>query len=308
MRYDDIKLALKANLAAGQAPTALVVSPTTREIISSVRQALREGYIREAILLGDPALIPLAVDDPGHGLRIHAVDGEEAILATLRERLLQRHKDLVIKGNISSGKLLRAVLSASTHQDDRLSHLYLLDSKSFPDWAIVISDAGVNIDPDLPTKAKIIDNAVQFARAIGFDHPRIALLSAVETVNPAMQSSLDAAALRAMAEGGRFPHCHIDGPMAIDAALSPRSATAKSLTGEVAGRADVLICPNIDSANSTAKALIGTTGRAMGVIYGGAGVPVAFPSRGDSEETRLDSILLAASLAVSPQASAQAAG
>jgi phosphotransacetylase len=297
MEYDEIRIALLQRLARGTPPTAIVVSPYTPEIISAVQRALRDGIVGDAILVGDPAQIPLARADAGTRLRFQPLESEEAVLTFVSERLWQGDGNLVVKGSISSGKLLRTVLAAGAHPDDRLSHIYVIDSSAFPGRAVVFSDAGVNIAPDLQTKEKIIDNVVHFAHNIGYAFPRIAVLSAVETLNPAIQSTVDAAALKAMGERGRFGRCHVDGPMALDAAMIPRAAAAKSLTGEVAGRADILICPEIDGANSTAKALIGTTGRAMGVIYGGRGVPIAFPSRGDSEETRLGSILLAAGLA-----------
>lgn len=297
MHYEDIKRGLLARLAEGKPPTAIVASPYTPEIISSLERALHGKVISRAILVGDPALMPLNEDAASQGLEIHVTNSEEGILDFVRDCLRQDDGILVIKGNISSGKLLRTVLAAGAHQDERLSHIYVIDSKSFPERAVVFSDAGVNIRPDLETKKKIIENAVQLAHNIGLLEPRVALLSAVETINPAMQSTLDAATLHQLGTQGRFGSCHVDGPMAIDAAMIPRSAQAKSLKGEVAGRADILICPDLDSANSTSKALIGSTGRAMGVIYGASGIPVAFPSRGDSEETRLDSIVLAAALA-----------
>jgi phosphotransacetylase len=161
---------------------------------------------------------------------------------------------------------------------------------------VAFADAGVNIAPDLAAKAAIIRNSVDALRALGAHRPRLAVLSAVEVVKHGLASSVDAALLTQMARRGQLGDVDVDGPLSIDAALSMDAARDKSLTGTVPGQADVLIAPSLDAANMTSKAIIGTTGRAMGVVLG-AKVPVALPSRGDSLQTRIHSLLLAAYLA-----------
>jgi len=306
MRYDKIVALLHDRLArATGGVTAIVAAPSSREILSSLCDALDAGFLSLVQLVGNPAAIPFS--NAAEQARFEVVPAllEAAIAAKVTELAAGQGRTIVVKGRISSSTLLGAVLAAGRAQR-RISHIYVIDSSAFPDRAIIITDAGVNIRPDLAQKVEIIENAIALARQIACETPRVALLSAIEYVNPSMQSSVEAATLKAMGESGRFPGSFIEGPLALDAAMMPEAAAAKSLYGEVAGRADILVAPDIESGNCTAKALIGATGRAMGVIYGAA-VPIAFPSRGDSQATRLDSLMLAAALAEPYQKEEQAA-
>lgn len=254
---------------------------------------MARAQITRTILVGQRGSMPISAED-GHGFEI--VEADEADIAECCTALARNiDRAVVVKGKISSGKLLSALL-AGGRTSQRLSHVYVIDSPAQPGRALIVTDAGVNIRPDLDVKVEIVNNAVSLANSLGYDRPCVALLSAVETVNPAIPSTVDAAAIRTMAESGKFPSARVDGPMSMDVAISRRAADAKKMAGPVAGMADVLVLPDIDSGNTAAKALIGADGRAMGVIYG-AFVPIAFPSRGDSEATRRDSLLLAAALA-----------
>lgn len=286
MLYSKILQTILGTLEKKGEGRAVVVAPYMREIVAAVKKVFDNGFLSEVLFIGDPERIPckktfytlVPKTDPVEMAQYAADEGKKS-------------GTTIIKGNISSSVLLKAVLKGSGGKRVA-SHLYIINSMAFPKRAILVTDAGVNIAPDLNTKVQILENAVFVARAVGYEKPRVALLSATETVNPVMQSTIDASAITVMNTRGSLKRADIDGPMALDAALLDSSARTKGLSGPVAGQADILMLDDIESANSTSKALIGENGDAMGVIMG-AGTPVAFPSRGDSELTRYNSLLLA---------------
>ncbi|WP_344316412.1 phosphate acyltransferase, partial [Acrocarpospora pleiomorpha] len=210
--------------------------------------------------------------------------------------------DYVVKGSIASADLLKGLLGRDRLGTGRVaSHLYIIEAPAYAGRTIAFADSGVNIAPDLATKADIIRNSAEALRALGVSRPRLAVLSAVELVKPGLLSSVDAALLTVMAHRGQLGDVIVDGPLSIDAALSVEAARSKSLAGAVPGRADILLAPDIDAANMTSKAIIGATGRAMGVVLG-ARAPISLPSRGDSLQTRVHSLLLASYLGSAPDA------
>jgi phosphotransacetylase len=290
MQYTDIVANMRAALQQrSHKPRALVAAPYAAEVIAALEKIYSEGYLDVVVLVGDAEKIP---DSHPDFTRVHLADPQAIADFTASES--REGGGVVIKGNISSSTLLKAVL-AGTGAKHIASHVYIIRSRAFPDKTVLVADAGVNIHPDLKAKAEILKNTVEVARRVGIVSPRVALISAVENINPAMQSTLDAAALKVMGERHVFGDARVDGPMAFDAAMLLAAAATKGLAGPVAGCADVLILDDIEAGNSTAKALIGADGDAMGVVVGGGRV-VAFPSRGDSEKTRYDSLLLAAFL------------
>ncbi|MBR9911403.1 MAG: phosphate acetyltransferase [Gammaproteobacteria bacterium] len=289
MDYLSILKTIVESLRQGEKVRAVVAAPYSAEIVQSVKRVYDDGFLSELIFVGEREKIPVA--DNFFTLVEKFSDEDIAVTATEAAR---RPGSIIIKGKLSSSTLLKAVLKGSGGKRVA-SHVYIIDSKAFPGRAILTTDAGVNIKPDVGTKAKIVDNALSVAHAVGYQQPKVAILSAVETINSHMQGTLDASSLCAMAAEGRFGDAVLAGPMALDAALLQRSATIKGMSGPVAGSADILVLDDIEAGNSTSKALIGEFGDAMGVIVG-AGVPVAFPSRGDSETTRYHSLLLAAYL------------
>ncbi|MFA7554850.1 MAG: phosphate acyltransferase [Spongiibacteraceae bacterium] len=295
MQYADILDTITRRLVQGNKPCAVVAAPYSSAILSSLQQAVDNGFIGQVLLVGDKAQIP---DSGSHFDVEPIVDPQE--IASFAAKRAKENAGLLIKGSISSGTLLRAALSGSASSEAGpkpiASHVYVIQSKAFPGQTILVADAGVNIKPDCATKGLIIQNTVDVAHKLGIERPRVAIVCAVESINPHIQSTVDAAQLKAMGERGVFGVADIDGPMAMDAAMIPSAAQAKKLSGPVAGNANVLILDNIEAANSTTKGLIGVDGDAMGVVVGGS-IPVAFPSRGDTEETRYHSLLLAAYLA-----------
>jgi phosphotransacetylase len=290
MDYKNIVARITTGLASGAKPCVVVAAPYNAEVLSSLQQALANGFIGDVLLVGDKAQMP---PEASSFSVVDIQDGKE--IATFAANKAREAQGLLIKGTIASSTILRAALSGA--ENKRIaSHVYVMQSKAFPEQLLLVADAGVNIKPDVDAKAAIIRNTIAVAHKLGIERPKVALVCAVESVNPHIQSTLDAAALVEMANQGAFDTADIAGPMALDAALLPRAAKTKKLSGSVAGQANVLILNDIDAANSTAKGLIGVDGDAMGVVVGGT-IPVAFPSRGDSEKTRYDSLLLAAYLA-----------
>jgi phosphate acetyltransferase/phosphate butyryltransferase len=178
----------------------------------------------------------------------------------------------------------------------RLSHVYVMDVPSYP-RPLLVTDAAINIAPDLATKRDIAQNAIDLARAIGIESPRLAVLSAVETVNPAMPSTLDAAALCKMGQRGQITGGIIDGPLAFDNAVNARAAAEKGIESPVAGRADILLVPDIEAGNMVAKQLTFLAGADAAGVVVGARIPIVLTSRADDARTRLASCAVALMLA-----------
>jgi phosphate butyryltransferase len=206
--------------------------------------------------------------------------------------------------------LLHAVLAPDSGLTTgrRLSHVYLMDVPSYP-RPLLVTDAAVNIAPDLMQKRDIIQNAIDLAHIMGIAAPRVALLSAVEVVNPKLRSTLDAAALCKMADRGQITGGLVDGPLAFDNAISPQAAAEKHIVSPVAGQADILVVPDLEAGNMLAKQLTFLGGAdAAGVVLG-ARVPIILTSRADGERTRLASCAVAVLIARSrARVAAKAAG
>ncbi len=202
---------------------------------------------------------------------------------------------ILLKGALDTGTFLRAVLDP--HEGVRtgrvLSDVLLFEDPGHHPYGMrMITDGGVIPNPDLQQKIEIIRNALVVARALGWERPRVALLSATEKVHSALPSTGDAAIISKMNERGQIPGCVIEGPLSLDLAVSPESAAIKGIASPVAGRADILVCPNIEVANILAKGVIYFAGRRAAHVAIGAAVPVLIPSRSDRAEAKLLSIAL----------------
>jgi len=199
-----------------------------------------------------------------------------------------------MKGKLHTDELLGAVVSRSKglRTDRRLSHIFALDVPSYP-RTLFVTDAAINIAPDLEELQDIVQNAIDLCRALGTEMPRAALLSAVETVTGRLPSTLVAAALCKMHDRGQITGGLIDGPLAFDNAISPAAVKAKGINSPVAGQADILVAPNLESGNMIAKQLIYLAGAESAGIVIGARVPIMLPSRADSADSRLASAALA---------------
>ncbi|PFH84765.1 phosphate butyryltransferase [Bacillus sp. AFS088145] len=201
---------------------------------------------------------------------------------------------IVMKGNLSSSVLLKEVLNKEYGLRDKsvLSHVAIFAVPGREN-AVIVTDAAMNIAPTLDQKVKIIENSVEIARKVGIETPKVAVLAAVEVVNPAMQATLDAASLTVMNTRGQIKNCIVDGPLALDNAISVEAAKHKGLTGEVAGQADILLVPTIETGNILYKSLVFMANSEVAALIAGAKAPIVLTSRSDSAMTKLYSLALA---------------
>lgn len=274
-----------------------VVCPYSEDSLEGAFAAAERKLI-EPILVGERDKIETAARDHGRTIDtlriVEAGDAREAAEAACG-LVRSGEADSVMKGHLHSDTLLRAVLDRTSglRGDGRLSHVFIMDVPGV-DQLLFVTDAAVNISPDLQAKAGIVQNAINVARAMGVAEPKAGVLSAVETVNPALPSTLDAAALAKMSERGQIKGGVVDGPLAMDNAVDLEAARIKGLKGEVAGRADILVAPNLEAGNMLAKELTFVARAEAAGLVVGARAPVILTSRADSEFSRLVSCAAAA--------------
>lgn len=205
-----------------------------------------------------------------------------------------RNADILMKGNIATNLLLKAVLNKEygLRSGQVLSHVAVFEVPGF-ERLLIVTDAAMNIAPTLDEKAQIVNNAVDFALGIGIDHPKVAPIAAVEVVNTNMQATVDAAALTIMNNRGQIKNCLIDGPLALDNAVSAIAAEHKGIQSGVAGNADILLVPTIEVGNVLYKSLIYFAKAKVGAMVAGATAPIVLTSRSDTAESKLYSLALA---------------
>ncbi|MEO1039831.1 MAG: bifunctional enoyl-CoA hydratase/phosphate acetyltransferase [Pseudomonadota bacterium] len=274
-----------------------VVCPYTEESLEGALDAATRELITP-ILVGETAKIEAAAlaaerDLTGIGI-IDAASASEAAGAAAR-LVAEGGAHSLMKGHLHTDTILRAVLDRAhgLRGERRISHVFVLDMPGV-DHLLFVTDAAVNIAPDLKVKMDIAQNSIDLARALGITLPKVGVLSAVEKVNPALPSSLDAAALSKMADRGQITGGLVDGPLAMDNAVDLEAAQIKGLTGEVAGRAEILIAPNLEAGNMLAKELTFVARAESAGVVVGARAPVVVTSRADSEFSRLVSCAVAA--------------
>ena len=287
---------LMARAAFGSSIATAIVHPCDDVSLGAAIDAARAGLI-VPILVGPAAKIQAAAQQAGldiSGYRL--VDTPHSHAAAARAVALVRNGEarLLMKGSLHTDELMHAVVAADTglRTERRLSHVYLMD---VPGYArpLLVTDAAINIAPSLADKRDIIQNAIDLALIMGMKIPRVAVLSAVETVNPAIPSTVDAAALCKMAERGQISGGIVDGPLAFDNAVSPEAAREKGIVSPVAGLADILVVPDLESGNMLAKQLTFLAGADAAGIVMGAQVPIILTSRADSPRTRVASCAVA---------------
>ncbi|MBO9412521.1 MULTISPECIES: bifunctional enoyl-CoA hydratase/phosphate acetyltransferase [unclassified Ruegeria] len=277
-------------------PTA-VVAP---EDANSLGGALL-GYANDIItpiLVGNRGKVEAAAAELGAdltGIEIveaasHGVAAHKAV-----DLVVEGKAETLMKGYLHTDELLHAVLrrEKGLRTGRRLSHVFVMDVPGMS-RPIMVTDAAVNIAPDLETKADIVQNAIHLAHSIGIETPKVGVLSAVETINPHMPSSVDAALLSKMAERGQITGGLVDGPLAMDNAVDLNAARTKGITSEVGGAADILVAPNIEAGNMVAKQLTFIShAEAAGIVLGAA-APIILTSRSDDDASRLASCAVAA--------------
>lgn len=302
-----VRLAERAKLhelldaATQPEPVAMaVVHPVDEQALLGALESAQAGLI-VPVLVGPEARIRQAADAAEvdiSGFRIidvpHSHAAAEQAVALARSGAVQA----IMKGSLHSDELLREVVrrNSGLRTERRISHVSAFDVPTYP-RPLFITDAGINIAPTLEEKVDIVQNAIDLAHAIGIAQPRVAILSAIETVNPRIRSTVEAAALCKMAERGQISGAVLDGPLAFDNAVSETAAATKGIVSEVAGRADILVAPDLEAANMLVKQLTYLADASGAGLVVGARVPIVLTSRADDAITRMASCALALLLA-----------
>ena len=286
---------ISATSSLAAVPTA-VVHPCDAASLKGAIEAGEKGII-VPVLVGPRAKIEAAAQDGGCDLSgVEIIDVPHSHAAAEQAVALARagKVNMLMKGKIHTDELLRPALDKATglRTERRMSHIFALDVPTYPKL-LLISDAAINTFPDLPAKRDIVQNAIDLAKALGIDLPKVALLSAVETVTSNLPSTVDAAALCKMADRGQITGGLLDGPLAFDNAISKAAADAKGIVSDVAGKADILIVPDLESGNMIAKQLIYLAGADAGGVVLGARVPIVLTSRADGVLSRIASAAMA---------------
>ncbi|MDG5470745.1 phosphate butyryltransferase [Jeotgalibacillus sp. ET6] len=279
--------------------TVAVVKAEDHEVLKAVEMAT-ELELANFILIGDEKKIDdlIAQNYPsllqnGRVVTRHAGDA-----LTAAEKGVQAVKDgeaaVLMKGHIETAPLLKAVLhkEKGMRTGNVLSHVALFEVPAI-ERSIFVTDAAMNVAPDLQQKVQIVSNAVSVAHKLGVSKPKVAPLAAVEVINPSMQATLDAAALTQMNRRGQITGCIVDGPLALDNAISMDAAKQKKIGGEVAGQADILLVSSIEAGNVLYKSLMYFGNSQVGAIIAGAKAPIVLTSRSDSAQSKLNSLAMA---------------
>jgi phosphate acetyltransferase len=276
--------------------TTIVVHPCDETSLRGPVEAAEAGIIKP-IFVGPAAKVKAVAQQ--HKLDIgkyELVDVEHSDAAAIKgvEMIRAGKAELLMKGSLHTDELMRAVTASATglRTARRISHVFIMDVPSHPD-TLIVTDAAINIAPDLDVKRDIVQNAIDLFVQVGMGTPRVAILSAVETVTPKIPSTIEAAALCKMADRGQITGGILDGPLAFDNAVDPEAARIKGIKSEVAGRAQILVVPNLEAGNMLAKNLIFLSKADAAGLVLGARVPIILTSRADSVRTRMASCAIA---------------
>ncbi|WP_281063715.1 phosphate acetyltransferase [Sphingomonas sp. LaA6.9] len=308
-RHEKFKRLVEA--AQRHPPTATAIAHPCDEVsLESAVEAARlklitpilvgpESKIREVAAANDLDISAFEIVDAAH-----SHDSAAKAVALVRAG----RADALMKGSLHTDELMAAVVARETglRTARRISHSFIMDVPGY-ESALIISDAAVNIAPTLEDKIHIVQNAIDLGHAMGISEVRVAILSAMETVNPKVPSTIEAAALCKMADRGQITGGVLDGPLALDNAISPEAAAIKKIASPVAGRANALIVPDLEAGNMLAKSLSFLAGADAAGIVLGARVPIILTSRADAQLTRLASCAVAVLVAASRRAKADSA-
>jgi phosphate butyryltransferase len=287
--------------AKGQQTRKVSVAVAQDEPVLEAIKEAKEQEIAEAILVGDrEEIISIGLKIGMNMDEYDIIDECDVKTAALKavELVSSGQANMVMKGLVSTADFLRAVLNKQVglRTGKLMSHIAVFENPKI-NRLLFLTDSAFNMYPGLEDKVQIVNNAVKVAHAVGIQSPKVAPVCAVEVVNPHMPATLDAAALSKMCDRGQIKGCIVDGPLALDNALSEEAAEHKGVTGEVAGKADVLLMPNIEAGNIMYKTLTYTSDSKNGGILVGTSAPVILTSRADTHEAKLYSIALAALVA-----------
>jgi phosphate acetyltransferase len=276
--------------------TTAVVWPLSDVALRGATEAAAEGLI-EPTLIGDEAEMKALAAKIGVDIGpfpILQADSESKAAELGVAMCRSGNAQAMMKGSLHTDELMKVAMQRDTglRTSRRITHVFVMDTPAYA-RTLLITDAAINIRPEFEDKIHIVQNAIDLAHALGVPEPKVALLSAVETVNPKIPSTMEAAALCKMADRGQITGGILDGPLAFDTAVSVKAARIKHLTSPVTGQADILVVPDLESGNMLAKQLEYLGGAQLAGIVLGARVPVILTSRADSAETRLTSCAVA---------------
>ncbi|WLR56408.1 phosphate butyryltransferase [Mesobacillus subterraneus] len=279
--------------------TVAVAAAEDAEVLEAVAQAVNLE-LADFLLYGNEEEIEkmIAAKHPGladsKGVRIISAPNHHAAAEMAVKAVKDNEANVLMKGHIPTAAILKAVLNKENglRTGSVLSHVAVFEVPGYDRFTIV-TDAAMNIAPDLEQKAQIIKNTIKIAHSIGIELPKVAPLAAVEVINPTMQATIDAASLTLMNKRGQITGCIVDGPLVLDNAVSQLAAEHKGIKSEVAGRADILLVPAIEVGNVLYKSLIYFANAKVGAVIAGAKAPIVLTSRADTAESKLYSLALA---------------
>jgi phosphate butyryltransferase len=302
MRISSFTELLEAARKAG--PKTVAIAAAHEKEILQAAQAAEAERIADCILVGNEAAVRSLADCLDIDLtQMEVIDEPDVAQAATRvmELVREGRAQIAMKGRIETGDFLRAALNRTSglRTGRLLSHVGVFEIQGF-DRLILVTDAGVVVAPDITQKIAIVQNAIEVAQALGVAKPKVAILAATEMVNPKIPTTLDAANLSKMADRGQIRGGIVDGPLALDNAISKESSSIKGINSPVAGQADILVTPDVEAGNMLAKAITYFgKGRMAGVVVGGQS-PLIVASRSDPHETKLMSIALGVVMASQP--------
>jgi phosphate butyryltransferase len=277
--------------------SVVVVQPNNEETLSAVVDAKNLG-LADFHLVGDKSLINQTLKklngNPADYFIYNIASTEEAIIKSF-ELIHNKTCHVLMKGSVDTSTLMKAVFDPKNNlrTGNLFSDVFIFEyPQRQENKFVMITDGGLNLQPNLEEKIGLIKNAVRVANALGNNNPKVAILSASEKVNPKLQSSIDAAELKRLNQEGKITGCVVDGPMALDLAISPQSVIEKNYKSEVAGNADIIVTPSIESANSLAKSTQYFANLPHAQVIVGGIVPILIPSRADKREEKLQTIAL----------------
>jgi len=280
----------------------VIVCAEEEKVLKSVYKAIESNIIEMPVLIGDEEKIIILLNKNNINKKLFEIinisDPKEASIKAV-QLIIQKEADVLMKGLVDTSIILKALLTQRKYISDSdnnfFSHITVVKIPVM-DHLLFISDVAMNIKPNVEEKIKIIDNSVFIAHKLGIDVPKVALITAKEKVSNNMQATIDADEITQMFLKEKVKDCIVEGPLALDTAISPESARLKELKGQIQGDADILIMPNIEAGNIFYKSLQYFSNCQMaGILYGGS-IPIVITSRADSEETKFYSIVLASAI------------
>jgi phosphate acetyltransferase len=289
------------DLGASLAPIRVAICHPCSDVALRGAIEAAQAKLIEPVLVGPPARLRALAEQTGLDIskfRLLATAHSHESAARAVALCRAGECEALMKGSLHTEEMMHEVVSADTglRTERRISHVFLMEVSTYPRM-LLITDAAINIYPTLDDKAHIVQNAIDLAHALGIERPKVAILSAVETVESRIRSTIEAAALCKMADRDQITGAIVDGPLAFDTAINLEAARIKGLASAVAGTADILVVPDLESGNMLAKQLeYLANAKAAGIVLG-ARVPIILTSRADSSETRLASCAVAVKLA-----------